>query len=117
VIFLGPNVTTMTNLENYLDTIQEILQDVCKPGVTISKKIIYDIFSKKHKTNIERYKFSKEISELIHSGKIKGYSIKVGRNGGITKEVEPLPIKLTYPGGEVIKNISPETLQKILVLI
>lgn len=106
----------MNHLQDYIEILQNILQDVCVDGITVSKTIIYNIFSKIEKTDIEKYRFSNELSELINHDIIKGYKIKVGRNGGITKN-EQVTIRLIYPNGDISKDISKDVLQKLLTII
>lgn len=107
----------MTHLEDHVDTVQKILHDICTTGNPVTKSDVYDIFSKMIKSDIEKYRFSKEISELIHCGKIKGFSIRVGRNGGIVKTQDPLKVRLIYPTGEVAGDIEPAMLPRMIALI
>jgi len=107
----------MTHLKDHIEILKSVLQDVCVDGLTIPKTIIYDCFSQRKKTDIEKYRFSKEMSELIRDGHIKGYKIKVGRNGGISKDAKPVKVRLIYPNGDVIGSVDPESLQKLLGLI
>ena len=114
---LDRNAITMTHLEDHIDTVQKILNDLCTTGDPVTKSDIYDVFSKMVKSDIEKYRFSKEISELIRRGKINGFSIRVGRNGGIVKNQEPLKVRLTYPTGEVAGDIEPAMLPRLIALI
>jgi hypothetical protein len=107
----------MTHLKDHIEILKNVLQDVCVDGLTIPKATIYNSFNQRLKTDIEKYRFSKEMSELIRDGHIKGYKIKVGRNGGVSKDEIPINIRLIYPNGDVIGSVDPESLQKLLGLI
>ncbi len=109
----------MTHLKDHIELLIDILKDVCVSGSTVPKADIYEIFNQrtKRQSDIEKYRFSKEISELINSGHIKGYHIKVGRNGGIAKDIQPIKVRFYYPNGDLSGSISPDTLTKIVSLI
>lgn len=107
----------MIHLKDHIEILKSVLQDICVNGLTIPKATIYDAFNKIKKTDIEKYRFSKEISKLIQDGHIEGYKIKVGRNGGVSKNENPVKIRLIYPNGDVIRTIDPESLQKILSIL
>ena len=107
----------MTQLKDHVETLISVLQDVCISGTTVPKATIYQAFNKKLKTDIEEYRFSKEISELIRDGQIKNYKIKVGRNGGITKEESMISVRLIHPNGDVAGDIDPDMLPKLLAFI
>lgn len=107
----------MTHLEDHIDTVTTILDEICSTGNPIPKYDIYRVFSNRVKSDIENYRFSKEIANLIKDGKIKGFSIRVGRNGGIVKDQKPLKVMLIHPTGEVAGEIEPATLPKLLALI
>jgi hypothetical protein len=107
----------MTQLKDHVETLISVLQDVCISGVTVPKATIYQTFSQRLKTDIEKYRFSKEMSELIRDGQIKGYKIKVGRNGGIAKEESLISVRLIHPNGDVAGDIDPDVLPKLLAFI
>lgn len=117
MISLDRNAITMTQLKDHVETLISVLQDVCISGVTVPKATIYQTFSQRLKTDIEKYRFSKEMSELIRDGQIKGYKIKVGRNGGIAKEESLISVRLIHPNGDVAGDIDPDVLPKLLAFI
>lgn len=66
--------------------LENILGELCTDNKTIPRSEIFSAFQKKTAINIEQYRFEREVSFLIKNKLIKGYQIKVGRNGGVSKE-------------------------------
>lgn len=115
----------MTHLKDHIEILKNVLQDVCTKGATVPKANIYALFKQRQKTDIEFYRFSKEMSEIIQCGQIQGYRIKVGRNGGIVKDEPLINVRLCYNENisenvyqeTLTKNVSQETLTKIISLM
>ena len=103
------------DLNNFhIETIKRILSEVCIDGKTVSRPKIYSIFENECKSGMERYRFEKSLSELIKSGKIQGFKVKVGRTGGVQK-IEPQEIiEVRCSSGKYIGTVSATQLYEIL---
>lgn len=103
-------------LEEHIETVQSILNQLCKAGVTVKKSKVFDEFSARVKTDIELYRFERELSKLVRDGKFPGYEIKVGRYGGIAR-TDQVSVQLVCPKGQFIGSVSTSKLNKFLTHI
>jgi hypothetical protein len=79
----------MTLSKDHVEVLKRVLQEVCEEGVTIPRYKIHSVFENKTKSGIEKYKFERDLSQLIKQGKISGYELKAGCNGGVAR-TEPI---------------------------
>jgi hypothetical protein len=93
--------------------LESILNTHCKDNKTITRKDVYKLFEQQQKSGLEQYLFEIELSEAINTKQIKGYQIKVGRNGGITKEDLLEEITIIHSLGQHSGYITQKTLQLI----
>lgn len=79
----------MTLSKDQVETLKKVLQEVCEEGITVPRYRIHSAFENKTKAGVEKYKFERELSQLIREGKISGYELKTGCNGGVA-HTEPI---------------------------
>jgi hypothetical protein len=68
---------------------------------TISKKRLFELCGGEKSLEIELYKFKTLLTEVINSGKIKGYKIKTGRNGGVCRNYTLHQLNLELSSDEI----------------
>jgi|SRR5690606_3231610 len=105
----------MTLSDDNIELLKLVLQEKCSEAETISRSEIFEIFENRARSGLEEYRFKKILSDLIREGKICGYEVKVGRNGGIrkTEPIERVIVSCSYgkyigcmPSSELSKLIS-----------
>lgn len=106
----------MNLLEEHVDLLKAILQEVCLCD-TIPRSKIFTIFEERVRSGIEKYKFERDVSELIKRGDIPGYQIKVGRKGGISKAESMERVTVTCSLGKYVGLIPKKQLSEFLTLL
>ena len=83
---------------NQVKVLEDILKKICINNKAAKSSDIFAEFKERTNSEIEFYKFKKELSSIIKCEKIKGYQIRQGRNGGVLKNesVENVTIICTY---------------------
>ena len=80
----------MSDLEPELIlAIKEILESELKSTLCINRNKIYLLMKEKVNVPYELYEFKLLVTKAIKENKIEGYGIKRGRNGGVTRILDP----------------------------
>lgn len=93
-IYLGQNVTSLKIkpdkfkhefTEKQLEGIQNVLENSCTGRFCISRSKLYESVRDHLNITLEEYRFEREITKAIKSGKLKGFETRPGKGGGICK--------------------------------
>jgi len=106
-------MTTMLSDEQ-VQILKQVLQETCTDEKTVPRSEIFDKFEKLAKSKIEKYRFERDLSELIRSARITGYEVKVGRNGGVIR-TEPIErVEITCSEGKYIGTMPSSKLAQLI---
>lgn len=100
--------------DEQVEILKLVLHDECNEAEAASRSKIFETFEKRARSGLEEYRFKKELSDLIREGKICGYEVKVGRNGGIrkTEPIERVTVSCSY--GKYVGCIPESELYKLI---
>jgi hypothetical protein len=98
----------------HIEIVKEIVKEVCSDSGPVPRARIFSIFQERTNSDIEKYKFVKDVSELIRTGTLPGYCIKVGRKGGISKNDSLEQVTVTCASGKYVGLVSKEPLSNFI---
>lgn len=107
----------MTNLsKEHVELVKQILQEICAED-TVPRSEVFTIFEERAGSGIERYRFERDVSELIKQGDIPGYQVKVGRKGGISKADVMEQVTVVCSSGKYVGLVPKNQLSEFITLI
>lgn len=103
----------MTLSKEHVKLIKTIIKDKVhnKP---VPRSTIWKLFEKQAKTGMERYRFEKELSELVRKRVFPEYEMKTGCKGGLVKRLPKERIILQVNGEKYVGAVSRPVLQNFL---
>jgi len=98
----------------HIEIVKEIVQEICSDSEPVPRSQIFFIFRERTNSDIEKYKFVRDVSELINNGGVPGFRIKVGRKGGVARADSMEQVTLTCSFGKYVGLISKVPLSNFI---
>lgn len=106
----------MTLSQEHVKLLDTIIKDKVHNS-PIPRATIWKIFEKQAKTGMERYRFEKDLSELVRKRIFPEYEMKTGCRGGLVKRLPKEYIVLRANGEEYKGTVSCSALQQFISAI
>jgi hypothetical protein len=103
----------MTLSPGHVKVLKKIVREMVK-NQPVPRSAIWKAFLRNTDSKIEKYRFERDISELIRMKELPGFEMKQGRNGGLIRSQPKERIVIKTTEHEVVGFVSPRELKKFL---